>query len=144
MGKPASSACSYATSNTDINDIFNHPDITGYCDSIKVFVAGAGTGIDLYYMSFKETGKILNCMLMEDSPEHRLFIRGASFPRSTAAITTTTTTTTTTKTTIKSPALTCAVGYKGKRNGQGPTKAFCSHSDDCKDTCVNGACNKHP
>ncbi|KAF9365142.1 hypothetical protein BGX34_011271, partial [Mortierella sp. NVP85] len=39
-------------------------------------------------------------------------------------------------TTPPKPTPTCLPGYKGKRNGKGPNGACCSHSDDCKDTCV--------
>jgi hypothetical protein len=30
------------------------------------------------------------------------------------------------------------------KNGKGPNGACCSHSDDCKDTCVYGICRVHP
>ncbi|KAF9348546.1 hypothetical protein BGX34_002420, partial [Mortierella sp. NVP85] len=43
-------------------------------------------------------------------------------------------------TTPPKPSPTCFAGYKGKRNGKGPDSACCSHSDDCKDTCVKGIC----
>ncbi|KAK3814055.1 MAG: hypothetical protein J3Q66DRAFT_402637 [Benniella sp.] len=38
----------------------------------------------------------------------------------------------------------CLTGYEDKRNGKGPNGACCSHSDDCKDTCVKGICGVHP
>ncbi|KAK3807198.1 MAG: hypothetical protein J3Q66DRAFT_356944 [Benniella sp.] len=47
-------------------------------------------------------------------------------------------------TTPPKPSPTCLAGYKGKRNGKGPNGACCSHSDDCKDTCVKGVCGVHP
>ncbi|KAG0286385.1 hypothetical protein BGZ96_009488 [Linnemannia gamsii] len=34
----------------------------------------------------------------------------------------------------------CAPGYRGKRTGRGPNGACCSHSDDCIESCVQGAC----
>ncbi|KAK3816287.1 MAG: hypothetical protein J3Q66DRAFT_369861 [Benniella sp.] len=55
-----------------------------------------------------------------------------------------TTTTTTTTTLAPQPTPTCLAGYRGKRNGKGPNGACCSHSDDCKDTCVKGVCGVHP
>ncbi|KAF9346926.1 hypothetical protein BGX34_003522 [Mortierella sp. NVP85] len=78
----------------------------------------------------------------------------------TAVPTTTTTTTTTTiattivtsfatepittSTPVPQPTPTCLAGYRGKRNGKGPNGACCSHSDDCKDTCVKGVCGVSP
>ncbi|KAK3816286.1 MAG: hypothetical protein J3Q66DRAFT_388487 [Benniella sp.] len=53
-------------------------------------------------------------------------------------------TTTTTTTLAPQPTPTCLAGYRGKRNGKGPNGACCSHSDDCKDTCVKGVCGVHP
>ncbi|KAF9345051.1 hypothetical protein BGX34_005067, partial [Mortierella sp. NVP85] len=38
------------------------------------------------------------------------------------------------------PSPTCLACYIGKKNGKGPNGACCSHSDDCKDTCVKGIC----
>jgi hypothetical protein len=38
----------------------------------------------------------------------------------------------------------CIPGYRGKRNGKGPNGACCSHSRDCKDTCVKNVCGVHP
>ncbi|KAK3814058.1 MAG: hypothetical protein J3Q66DRAFT_345522 [Benniella sp.] len=38
------------------------------------------------------------------------------------------------------PSPTCAAGFIGKRNGKGPDGACCSHSNDCRDTCVKGIC----
>ncbi|KAG0217549.1 hypothetical protein BGX31_000202, partial [Mortierella sp. GBA43] len=32
----------------------------------------------------------------------------------------------------------CFGGYLGKRNGEGPNGACCSHSDDCEDSCIKG------
>ncbi|KAK3817611.1 MAG: hypothetical protein J3Q66DRAFT_369435 [Benniella sp.] len=43
-------------------------------------------------------------------------------------------------TTPPKPSPTCLAGYRGKKNGKGPNGACCSHSDDCKDTCVKGIC----
>ncbi|KAG2229953.1 hypothetical protein INT48_003498 [Thamnidium elegans] len=166
MGKFAISACYYIISNADINDIFNHIDITGYCGPTKVSIASVGKGIDLYYLRFKETGEALNCMVMENISEHNLFICCDPLPRSTAVImttattttitttttattttttavtvtTTATTTTTTITTTILPPSPSCTTGYLGKNNGKEPTKACCSHINDCKDSCVKGVC----
>ncbi|KAK3814057.1 MAG: hypothetical protein J3Q66DRAFT_441737 [Benniella sp.] len=38
------------------------------------------------------------------------------------------------------PSPTCAAGFIGKRNGKGTEGACCSHSNDCRDTCVKGIC----
>ena len=74
----------------------------------------------------------------------------------TAVPTTTTTTATTIVTSVATepiittttlapkPTPTCLAGYRGKRNGKGPNDACCSHSDDCKDTCVKGVCGVSP
>ncbi|KAG2171707.1 hypothetical protein INT43_008087 [Umbelopsis isabellina] len=35
---------------------------------------------------------------------------------------------------------TCTAGFSGKKNGNGPTGACCTHSDDCHETCYQGAC----
>ncbi|KAF9365913.1 hypothetical protein BGX34_007589 [Mortierella sp. NVP85] len=43
-------------------------------------------------------------------------------------------------TTPPKPSPTCLAGYRGKGNGKGPDGVCCSHSDDCKDTCVKGIC----
>ncbi|KAK3814056.1 MAG: hypothetical protein J3Q66DRAFT_441736 [Benniella sp.] len=43
-------------------------------------------------------------------------------------------------TTPPKPSPTCAAGFIGKKNGQGRDGACCSHSNDCRDTCVNGIC----
>ncbi|KAK3816289.1 MAG: hypothetical protein J3Q66DRAFT_369863 [Benniella sp.] len=50
----------------------------------------------------------------------------------------------TTTTLAPQPTPTCLAGYRGKRNGKGPNGACCSHSDDCKDTCVKGVCGVSP
>ncbi|KAK3816285.1 MAG: hypothetical protein J3Q66DRAFT_342135 [Benniella sp.] len=50
----------------------------------------------------------------------------------------------TTTTLVPKPTPTCLAGYRGKRNGKGPNGACCSHSDDCKDTCVKGVCGLSP
>ncbi|KAG0220509.1 hypothetical protein B0O80DRAFT_497098 [Mortierella sp. GBAus27b] len=46
----------------------------------------------------------------------------------------------TTTTAPPKPTSSCLAGYKGKKNGKGPNNACCSHSDDCKETCIQGVC----
>ncbi|KAG2193398.1 hypothetical protein INT46_002566 [Mucor plumbeus] len=36
----------------------------------------------------------------------------------------------------------CKAGYKGLGNGEGPTNACCSDSDDCQESCIDGKCKK--
>ncbi|KAF9354435.1 hypothetical protein BGX34_011022, partial [Mortierella sp. NVP85] len=54
--------------------------------------------------------------------------------------TTTTAPRPTTTTRPPTPSSTCIPGFAGKRNGDGPHGACCTHSDDCDDTCVKGVC----
>ncbi|KAK3821100.1 MAG: hypothetical protein J3Q66DRAFT_386020 [Benniella sp.] len=58
----------------------------------------------------------------------------------TVPVTPTTTNPPRTTTNSPKPSPTCLAGYKGRGNGKGPDGACCSHSDDCKDTCVKGIC----
>ncbi|KAG0054568.1 hypothetical protein BGZ83_010973 [Gryganskiella cystojenkinii] len=46
--------------------------------------------------------------------------------------------------TTAAPKPTCTSGYRGKKTGKGPTRACCSSSDDCQDTCFKGVCGVHP
>lgn len=120
-----------------------------------------GSNRVLHYLTVLDSDEVLNCALAENTSTYKEYICGNAIPAalpvgevsvyasgnvasSTSKGELTVSTTTVTYIPSFTNGVACVTGYRGMRNGGGPTGACCSHSDDCLDTCVQGVCGITP